>query len=379
MATHLRDVKKIRLDTAQNLLDLYREARTAGLKDKYAKKWAIRVAESNRQGSVWRPPKNPKNARGCTFYSDNDPNAQTDTFDRLVRSAIGTSNLKPYDMPTISVDNMVLKCLKKYRPDVYSNFKKAHDNYANIIRRKIPISTFLDNSYLMDWAHINRGRDLFIKGFGTFDINSAVDIILKNGNLTLYVHKVQAVGYGIANTSFFRHIRSYRFMKKYAVKNIAWIRNHRGEVDELISYGAIELIKRDPTIHPDRIVALNSRPKRERPVGPFPKSVTELPNTGTTYGELRPLRSEYECKLVARTLGNCAAGYPARIVAGSCVLIGLFLTDNPDSVIALGEIASEGKAPIWNQVLGVHNNRLLPEVERSFNEYPLQLIKLKTS
>lgn len=399
VARHLKDVKKVQISTALELIHLYNDKRNQGMSKEMARKYAIYHMEVVRQGSNWRPPTSKtKHGKRRAWMNPANPHAQVKTFVNIMHLALGA--IPREDERGVITWQAVLTTMEKWRYSEYVKIKAAADNYHSIVEngKKAPgplVWAFLESkSDMEDWYQIKRGKDLFVPGFGTFNIPNAIVIV---HDLRMYpprsakwrinhshifpVMSLRMAGYGINNVQFWYYLRKHEYFRNYAVRFLRWFKEHNNEVDEIVH--SLGMVKDNPTLPPGTIVGrLNEQhervnrewPERNSFKGEF-KLMACMPDVDTAEGTLKVIKNTDELDRVSTILSNCASGYKNEIRTGISILVGLYKGDMP---IALGELrrfSRVGMEWVWNQRSGWCNNTLTIEQYIAFTSYPTDRIQ----
>jgi len=181
--------KVVPLPMARIILKQYLDARKFGLTVIHSKRWAVYAAESIRFGSgvpfratneysEYEGRKYPKtdvgfkakNREKSVWFTGKSKHAKATTFDRLMKNTLGTSRFAGWPN---TVDRWMLSAMKRHKKKLYADLSQAARNYRNIVGIKpSPSDEFMEK--YRRWLKIDKGRKLFVKGFGKFDISAAV-------------------------------------------------------------------------------------------------------------------------------------------------------------------------------------------------------------
>jgi hypothetical protein len=328
------------------------------------------------------------------WWSEDDRNAKVEDFDRLIKGVFGAIpefNIPPslpeenfFPGPVRSsqyrtinrfvVNAGVTACVKKHRPEFYRRLVKAAKGYNLILSRRAGPSFFVDaEGMIQEWEVIERGRDIFIKGFGHFDTASVVRMWRRKDRYILPVN-IRSVGYGISNLGLFRLVAAHKWFHKWCVRNIVWIRENRGRIDEITGADQLRRIKAFPDTTPQTLIRIYERrvrlweEARNIDCTSFPEDlISALPEVETENGVLKPVSTPEECRRLGIIMSNCAASYIPRVAAKHCALVAMYKETSP---VALGELQSGERKGIWNQILGPRNKSLPLRVREKFEDYP---------
>lgn len=378
---HSRTV--VPLPMARTILECYLEARKEGLPVIQSKRWGIYQAEAIRFGG-WMETDRLKSKRRekTVWWNGTSKHAKTEIFDRLMKNTLGTTRFlgKPK-----TVDNWMLFALRRHDKKIYADLRQAAKNYRNILgNAPSPVNArFLD--VYRKWLKIDRGRKLFVRGFGKFEISAAVEKLKVD-----YVHSekyvfapadVTAAGYRI-NRWRFQSLIKTPILRTYYLKFKSFWSGNENRLDELWSTFAEQQILDNPDIPPETLLRrLDVERERQRlqydrygyrATSPEPFAhLAAAPEVDTPFGTLRPVKSPQEVMEVAREMKNCATTYIGSIREKSSLLLALF--DESGRPIALGEVHYDRteKRWIWGQRLGPENKNLEKALYEVFQKYPL--------
>lgn len=240
------------------------------------------------------------------------------------------------------------------------------------------------------WVKIRRGRDLFIKGMGTFNIAETSHLILRN------VTEVRWVGYMLRDIPSLRETRRSNFyLLEIALKRPDYAQHwwkellthvENGTIDE-INMGLSNLPNPVPLEqNPRRVITLygawlveQQERRRQRMrnatgsgyeyVPPKDEDTYEqqLEDRLTPLGQLSQVKTYGELKQAAEEFRNCAAGYHERLSNKEEVIATLKTSDGKP--VAMG--AYNTKVKKWVQVRGVKNAKVTKDVEQVFEEVSL--------
>jgi hypothetical protein len=390
---------------AYYLLKHYGKARAAGLTTTISKQFAVaqtdRVRTNGPNIDLFS-----RRREQNSWWLGTAAHCNPATFDEKLRTALGVIPIGPrYDT---AADSAVMQGLKKGRPDIYAWYQKARANHANIFRAaadfparelSLPDLWLRCPEYPKRWFKINRGRDLFIKGWGKFDINEAARHsrtaygVVADYSTTFYVTPtdIQAIGYGWPSRSYwFKQLMKpqNKWALRFVTRWLIWCRAHREILDELFSPPwtspittrcplAKTIIKQRPNITAPQLFQLLQAERRtyyaqytlNANYGQFPD--LNFPSIETPLGSLVPIKTYNQLMTISSQLKNCAGSY-ARELANRQVLLLALLSDDGEPM-ALGEVRYNRAAKQWQwgQRLGPQNQQLAPAIKAVFDDYPL--------
>lgn len=274
-----------------------------------------------------------------------------------------------------TVDNWMLSALKRHDKKLWTDLRRAAANYKNIVGSSPSPVNFRFSKIYRQWLKIQKGRNLFLKGFGKFDISAAVKGLDINLPHICCPMDVTASGYGFNCWLFKRLVANPASTKHYLRYRSFWSAN-KNRLDELTTPMAFQLICENPDMTPDMLLrALEAERQRwAMPTDVSPEPFAHLvtaPAIDTPFGMLRPIKSPQEVAEVGQAMKNCAPNYISSIRQKSSLLLALF--DQAGHPIALGEVHYDARAKrwIWGQRLGPNNENLEKNLYEVFQTYPL--------
>lgn len=235
-------------------------------------------------------------------------------------------------------------------------YKKARKNYQKIANRRIGHTTWyrwiVEESHVLDWAKIRRGKQLFIKGWGGFNIER---VFQSEGQQTfLPPIAVQSIGYGIPvydPTKIIQNRRLKEWMARY--KNWWWPKDldlgiqRRNRLDEVLRY--LQLVYDNPSILPDDLFRHLREYSQRNTLFSEPEPLLEQEFEWTDKitphreGELivKPIKNTQQMIATGTALSNCTANsmashYNRRIANKRCAL--MVCTDDNGNPLALAEV-----------------------------------------
>lgn len=369
MAQHVWDTKVIEPKTVFNMLKWWKSVKDE-IGPNNAKKYAVYCIERQRQGGVGWVPAPLDRMRAYKVRKE----YSVAVFNRLLQNArygpyeaVDVKELKQYIVETALMDP---KCQEKKE-----QFEQAKHNYLRIgglteeeAEKKLgfKLPEFLINTYnwnwLAGWEKIKRGRDLFIKGLGGFDIQEALaDMRLPFPELGLVV----ACGYTQDMTSAyaFRNILRSTRKREYMVRYWhSFFKQNTAVLDELGWYRGEDYNCRPEVFIERRREEARQRARQWQVNREESLDFTWLnnaPEIKTEVGTLRALKNPTELLEVGQEMKNCAAGYDGTIGLQRGILVALFNEQNKP--ICLGHLTKEGS---WPAILG-KMNRTAPKEHRA--------------
>jgi len=360
------------------ILECYLEARKSDLPVVQSKRWAVYAGESIRFGGSCQPNLMSKRRKKSVWFNGTSKHAKTETFDRLMKNTFGITRFsgKPK-----TVDNWMLSALKRHDKKTWTNLKRAAANYKNIVGNSPSPVGFRFLKLYRQWLKIRRGRNLFVKGFGKFDIRDAVirlNVQYGENSYTYTPMEITASGYGF-NRWTFQLITANPVLRKYYLQHRPFWSANRNRLDELTYFSGIQCVTENPNIAPETLLrVLEQRRNADYPgYGTIDSSpepfvhLTEAPSIDTPFGVLRPVKSPQEVMQVGQAMKNCATNYTSSIKRKSALLLALF--DQSGNPVALGEVHYDTETRRWvsGQRLGQENKNLEENMYEVFQTYPL--------
>jgi hypothetical protein len=293
----------------------------------------------------------------------------------------------------LAVHAVCLKTLKKGRPDLVKKVERAVKNFRAVVgdvdfkARKFEVSPekWLTHGGVafQEWARCSTGRQLFVQGWGRFDIDKAVDDAT-TGYDTLCPSEITAAGYGFTDRKFLLLAKA-KVWRSWFTRHWKWWRENLARIDELrntalahdIRYTTAQTYVRE---HPDctplglitHIANLNEQAARNyvrygtsrlAPPGPY-AWLADVPAQPVPQGQLVPVRDRGELSKVSSQLQNCAGSYHSEIAFRECMMVALL--DQNGKALALGELLPNGR---WSQISGPSNKKLDKDVKQLFHDY----------
>lgn len=367
MSIPLHSKKIISLPMTKIILDEYLEARKDGLSVTHSKQWAAFMGESIRFGGSIRPNLKSKRREKSVWYRGTSKHAKVETFDRLMKNALGTTRF--FGKPKTTL-NWILSALKRHNKTMWADINLAAGNYENIVERSPTDPKFFRTYHR--WLKIRRGRNLFVRGWGKFDISAAVQRL---GHMPINPIEISACGYEMS-AWLFKAITTNANLKKYYARHLSFWRENKNRLDEMIHPRSIQRILENPDVSPETILREIMQLWQDRfsnhGYSPEPFAhLAEAPTIDTPFGTLQPLRDPQKVREVGLAMRNCATNYIPSIRQKSCLLLALL--DRDGRPIALGEVRydHEAKRWIWGQRLGPDNKNLEENLRDVFATYPL--------
>lgn len=275
--------------------------------------------------------------------------------------------------------------------------RKLHDKYASIACHPLNLSTYsllTSRRVLRQWKKVKRGRDLFVKGWGAFDICSVGRVVFEE-QLAPSPLDFTATGYGLY-THHLRQLMEDEWLMQYVTRwrHWWWAPVGAGEalrlprMDEIIRakndidldldypneelYGPTGLI-RDMSVHPQHILDIVHE-ARARRQAEYTKRNVPLQNewpwvrevmqpVETSVGTLVPIDTPVDLQETSKVLNNCASGYAMDIQVKRCALVKLIEDGVPK---ALAEYNHMG---VLRQCSGVSNRKVSKEIRQVFESY----------
>lgn len=201
---------------------------------------------------------------------------------------------------------------------------------------------------LMSWASVRRGRDLFLKGLGSFDITQT---LTHRRNLSESVTRVRAEGYFPDSAYYAEHIFSEPVLREYLFKHWNYYRVNRNTLDELFRIPRDELDHLRPQEIHQRIEEAEAQRRLQESIPLDFSWLDNPPIVKTPHGVLKPLQSEEEIEEVSEKLDNCASGYTRQVGRKLCLLVCLFKDLEP---YCLGLLNPKRG---WTQILLASNKK----------------------
>jgi hypothetical protein len=244
-----------------------------------------------------------------------------------------------------------------------------------------------------EWLNIRRGRDVFIKGLGSFPLRGIIwRNLFQRQNPTIWT--VRATGYFKKyvprhqdRDGRYHYIHRFlRYHTPFAVLHLAQLLqnetyrnrideivrllNHRsriGQLEECLDMSLTQLLR---LAHErDEAANYDDDPNYQPFAAETQYDVGQYPAISTPVGILAPIRSGAELDQVAQALANCSKGYHSSIVNKESVLVVLRDGEKP---VALGELDPEDLA--WRQYSGIKNQKLNSKQVLAFEQYRGNLV-----
>lgn len=368
MAPTIDRRRYLKPETKQLVLKFSRVARGYGFTEEKAKGWAMYALERKMQGGDLIHP--------STFVQSKYNSA--DLYDRLV------GNTVEYLTDATKVG--------------MSNFLRISGLPENLINSKI-----LDLGPFDMWENISRGRDLFIRGWGTFNCVPVFPETLNmygspNYRRVARPDEIRSIGYLGTNpgslywgSMLLEHCSNNEQFKDYCGRHLNWIRENLHRIDELChicaalteanalqeanrlppNYGVLNI---DWNAHPayllDRYIERMPDTKDDEYQNiEFPIEPVEITKDNTT---LKIVSSSEELADIGYVLHNCAERYTNRCCTLTDILV--VALDNTKDIkdmrgftkkpIALGQLVTNTKQ--WAQILGPCNEEVSKELKSLF-------------
>lgn len=373
--------KVVPLGMARTILECYLDARKADLPVIQSKRWAVYGAEAIRFGQAIPERLKSKRREKSVWFTGKSKHAKTEVFDRIMKNTLGTTRFlgKPK-----AVDSWMLSALKRHDKKLWTDLRQAAANYKNIVGRPIsPINSSFLKIY-RKWLKVRKGRNLFVRGFGKFNISVAMNRLnAEYGNYQYALSPVDitAAGYELHRWSF-QLLTTNRVLRKHYLRHRTFWSQNQNRLDELGAVLATTLIEENPDIAPETLLRrLEAERNRQREQYALPWNVATssepfphlaaAPSIETPFGVLRPVKSSQEMMEVGRAMKNCAVGHVPAVSKNVSLLLALF--DSDGTPIALGEVRYDKKAKrwMWGQRLGPENKKLQKAMYEVFQTYPL--------
>lgn len=261
---------------------------------------------------------------------------------------------------------------RSYSQILYGN---GQENYRKIAGRSVNEYSVMRPG-LASWKDITRGRDMFIPGLGSFDIEAANTQLHARPDwreenwptVELYtVAQYQAMGYFSSRHPAIASLLSakkYTKFKAYLIQHKDfWLQPHNAaRLDEIVILYKVrpnyELGKKKPqTVLTDAEEAARILASIDKNYKRFNlQNATSYSSAGLT---LKVIEDTIELKSVASKLNNCAANYSIAMAQRNCCLVSC--TEN-SVLIALGELRNSG----WSQITGQRNSKVDKHVHEAY-------------
>lgn len=379
MSSHIYQCKRVTLEIACQMLDIYKSLLKLGVPIKAAKGEACYQMEAGRQSAHhYRSVRDPRGSK-CSAYK---MSKYVKGFDHVCKAAIGSVPVGKDLLKTTNTESTIIRLFSEFRPDVYTKMMKAKINYKNVTGKNVKkLNKWLIGNHYQEWIKIQRGKDLFVKGWGGFDIAKAVALSLADPdrwqNATTL--RLRCYGYDIPSSW------TVERMLKDGPEIVAWIARYkdwfwpadkslglqrRARWDEVLRYSSrdyqhISIEERDPEFffqEVDRIEAqYENRVDGETCDYAHLQGIPEMP---TEFGIIKPIRSTQELVQAGKDLHNCSKSYNRRIINGLSTL--MVCTDEKGKPIAMAEIEHDEEGMILGQVSGVCNSPVSEGIQQAF-------------
>lgn len=382
MSSHIYNCKRVTLLVACEMLDIYKGLLKLGVPVKAAKGEACYQMEAGRQSvSHYRTVRDPRKGK-CSAYK---MPKYVKGFDSVFKAAIGSVPVGKDLLKTTNTEATIIRLFSEFRPDVYAKMMKAKINYKNVTGKSVKqLNKWLIGNRYQEWLRIRRGKDLFVKGWGGFDIAQAVDMALlpHMPRIVWTTIGIQSKGYRVPAPWI---LENMLHPKRGRPDIIAWIARYkdwfwpadkdlglqrRARWDEVLRYSSsshqhISIEDHDPESffqEVDRIEA-----ERENYVDGEICDYTHLqgiPEMPTEFGIIKPIRSTQELVQAGKDLHQCAKSYNRRIIEGLSTL--MVCTDERGKPIAMAEIEHDSEGMILGQISGPCNMPVSVEIQQAF-------------
>lgn len=260
----------------------------------------------------------------------------------------------------------------------YARFMRgdAVSNYENIMG--VPADNDALRS-IKDWAKYTSGKDLFIKGLGTFNIPETIEAVaqvtaVRYGWRTTHPRPDQITAYGYFKTTD-HHItkmitpgHNHPLLKHVVRYRAQWTDELLGSIDE--AHHMYEVMGQIPNLErlrPQQVIdtarmwqQMRQQAAAASENNPAPYKLEGLKEILYEGYELRQVETPQELKGVGLYLDNCLHGYNSKLRTGASQIWCLY---QDRELIGAGELNCYGKGKhTWIQIRG-KNNRRLKEVE----------------
>ncbi len=257
---------------------------------------------------------------------------------------------------------MERECIRLADPELHEQMARAKRNMVNIVGSEPDAWVF--KRLWRDWLKIERGRDLFIQGLGSFDITKA--------GISFEIKQMQSIGYAHI---FGPHSRFTYLPKKMREYLIHW-KDHfekseklKNRIDEL--WGANPIMSIPPEQLMEQVKVTRELERKE----PFTWTNSFQPiEEGSLV--LEPIRSPDEMYKVGNILRNCVGGNYTHWVIKRKMVFGVLKKDGVPIAVANynthGIVRAEGYGSMMAE----------PEHRKIFEKYAdrfMDLLKIAKS
>lgn len=382
MSTHIYNRKRITLAVACRMLKLYKNLLKLGVPQKHARGEACYQIEAAQQAaSHWFKVRDPRLDGRCTAYKNPK---YVKGFVIVFEAAIGTVPKGQDLLKTTNTEATIIRLFSEHRPDVYAKMMKAKNNYKNVTDLNVKqLNKWLIRNHYQEWFKIRRGKDLFVKGWGRFDIASSVYtskfVKMHEWNTNMTLLDIRSQGYEAPSSWVLEKIL------KDKPHIIAWIARfkdwfwpadkgiglqRRAWWDEIVRYADsdyqhISIEDRNPESFFQEVDRIQARYENE--VDGETCDYTHLqgiPEMPTEFGIIKPIRSTTELVQAGKDLHQCAKNYNQRIIRGESIL--MICCHEDGKPIAMAEIEHDSKGLILGQVSGHCNMPVSDEIQQAF-------------
>lgn len=377
MSSHIYNCKRVTLAIAVEMLEIYKSLLKLGVPVKAAKGEACYQMEAGRQSaSHVRMARDPHKGK-CSAYK---MPKYVQGFDHVFKAAVGSVPKDKDLLKTTNTEATILRLFAKHRPDVYAKMISAKVNYKNVTGVTVKqVNNWLIKNRWQEWLKIKRGKDLFVKGWGKYDITKAVEVVSKQ-NRYLTRHSLCVQGYVIPATWVFESILKKR------PEIVAWIGRYkdwfwpadkdlglqrRSRWDEVLRHGDSEYADSRVSLELDPESFFQEVNRIEAEIEDQVSGETcdynhlqGIPEMPTEFGIIKPIRSTTELVQAGKDLHQCAKSYNRRIIEGLSTL--MVCTDEKGKPIAMAEIEHDEEGMILGQVSGPCNMAVSDEIQQAF-------------
>jgi hypothetical protein len=399
-------LKRLTLPCLAKVIRDYWEARSVGYKVDDAIAYSMACKESTWH-SGWTPSLKKKATDNKWWHTSRVAKQYTrERFVKVVANSLGRDEITmrklALDKSVVFKDHMIREVMEDGVPTVQrlvvklfnwdsrrgKKARKAMRQYWHIAGQE-PRNEWqwLTNKELKEWSMVKRGRDLFVKGWGSFDIQGVVA-----ANVRWYPdspqppHFVSARGYGIRQPHYFKEVMESPFLTEYCTRWLDWFRTPMDHVhgdmlgwsvlDEFVQIGPrhddddrprLEIDKHPETALREYRAYMNDlygRYNDKTPIEdewPWVREKGSIQNTSE--GVLYPIDTHQKLKEISSELDNCAATYAGQIQRKERMLVVLI---RDGKAVALGEFNSLGE---MYQLSGLHNRGVPAEVRKVYESY----------
>jgi hypothetical protein len=251
-------------------------------------------------------------------------------------------------------------------PRKFKQINLAREGYKIVTDQYPQTRNALKSAWYTGWHQVKRGRDVFVKGMGTFDLKARITHYFDNNENQHYGYyhmltlpNLRASGYYPGENGYYadRMFRTKKFLT-YLVRWKSVLPASR--FDELTQSRHFNL-REHFRVSPDRLLP------RLRELRSKEFDETELVKYDwlTDLEDLKVCKTNHELRSIGALFNNCAGGYTGMVRRKKCIIV--------YSDIAMGELGRNGN---WRQVEGPSHQQANRETWETFTKHTDQLMEM---